>query len=455
MRSWAIKGERFILPQVEVDRLETSLNRQQYVVTVAGTGKRFMVSSKLADLIIKLKEDKPLDEIAESLSEAWGQSLSPDDLRLVIKEQMAPRGLALRLSAAGDTKIDRCLTMPLYKKLLAGHFRWSLIGAETVRRVGTSFSILFESSSLLLALLLIVISRWLLYSTMDWHFYLQVVGQINPVEYIVSLGLLLAIVLFHEVGHASAQIRAGLRPGPIGFQLYYYIPSLFANVDASWSLKPRYRMMIDVGGVYFQCIASSLIYLAYLQTSSIHLLTVVITSDALCLITMNPFVHFDGYWLLSDALAVPNLQKFSRKLLADTWKKIAGQAGGDKVGGLLGGGRAAIILIYAILRNCFFVLASVLIVVNAQRLYGGAAAIFSKLFEGFTGGMRTLEPALALSSLMRMALLMLLLATASTLLASVALGAYRLGRACVTRVIRGGLDRQARRAERRMRNEFV
>ena len=38
--------------------------------------------------------------------------------------------------------------------------------------------------------------------------------------------------------------------------------------------------------------------------------------------TLNPFFKFDGYWIASDLLGVPNLRQRSLELLGYVWKKM-------------------------------------------------------------------------------------------------------------------------------------
>ncbi|RME45804.1 MAG: hypothetical protein D6791_09870, partial [Chloroflexi bacterium] len=319
---------------------------------------------------------------------------------------------------------------PLCQRLLRGQFRWRLMNTKLVERVCAPLTILYEPLSVLLALVLVVASRWALFRSIDWHFYGQVMAQFNPGDYLLSLGLLIAVVLVHEFGHAAAQLRFGLPPGPIGFQLYLYIPAFFANVDASWKLKPSRRIVIDLAGIYFQTVAASVLYLMALETNFTPLLTTALASDSLCLIAINPFLRFDGYWLLADALAVPNLRTLSQRLLAHYWKRLLGR---EAPGNILpiGRARAATVTAYAILRNGFWLFVVFAIVRNLSRLYAGASATLWKFLSQGLDGVRSLDGALVASSLIRMVLFVLLLLTMSALLANTAVKVWQLARAGV------------------------
>lgn len=431
-------GYPFSLPPMTIDRMEVALSEPRYMVTLVGQGKRMIISPKLADLLRELKEDKSLDEIARSLSASWGKPIGSEDLRFIVEQQMIPRGLAYaRGEAPADAKTAseraRKPKSPMPLRLVQGRFRWRLLNPRTVRKLCASLAVFYEPLSLILAGLLIVASRVLLYKDFDSHFFRQVVGRSTPNEYLISLALLILVVLFHEFGHAAAQIRFGLRTGPIGFQLYHYIPAFFADVSNSWKLKPRQRIAVDIGGIYFQSMMASIFYLIYLQTDFIPLLAAVIASDTLCVISINPFLRFDGYWLLADALSVPNLRERSERQFAGLLQRLLGRpskhdlAAVSKI-------RGALLVAYAIVRNAFWLFLSFLIIRRASHIYASALALLKNFFSLIRRGIEFGDWALLLSSIIRMTLFILLLLTMISLIFSVSLKIISLTRKVFTRL---------------------
>jgi putative peptide zinc metalloprotease protein len=217
-------------------------------------------------------------------------------------------------------------------------------------------------------------------------------------------------VVIHEFGHAAAQVLFGLKPGPIGFQLYFYIPAFFADVSASWRLKPRQRVVVDVGGIYFQSIAASLLWIAYLGTHFGPLRTAVVASDTLCLISLNPFVKFDGYWLLTDALAVPNLGKLSTQVLIERARRLFGRSGQQRPVPV-NNTRKLVLASYAVLKNGFWLWLVSMIVRRRIALSGNTKAAILDFLLQAVRGLQTLDPALVLASVLGLALLVLLLLT--------------------------------------------
>jgi putative peptide zinc metalloprotease protein len=119
--------------------------------------------------------------------------------------------------------------------------------------------------------------------------------------------------LFHEIGHASACRRYGASPGGIGFGFYLFLPVLFSDVSDVWRLKPKERVIVNIGGIYFEMILASLMLIAYYISNDFALLVIPCALIINTLWNLNPFVKYDGYWILSDALGIPNLHKNANK----------------------------------------------------------------------------------------------------------------------------------------------
>jgi len=264
------------------------------------------------------------------------------------------------------------------------------------------------------------------------RFLRQITARATPAEYLLSLSFLLGVVLIHEFGHATAQVRFGLKTGPIGFQLYHYIPAFFADVSNSWKVKSRQRVAIDLGGIYFQSIAASLLYVLYWKTDSIPFLAAAVASDTLCLIAINPLMKFDGYWLVADLLSVPNLQEYSERVVRRSFARLFGRPVEGPAA--VKPGRAALLFAYAIVRNGFWLLLALFIIRKSSHVYRGASITLAHFYTAILKGIETSDWALMFSSAVRMTLFLLLLLTMLSLVFGVALKVGRLGRDALTRI---------------------
>lgn len=137
--------------------------------------------------------------------------------------------------------------------------------------------------------------------------------------------LFLISVLFHEFGHASAAMYFGLRPNNIGFAFYWIFPVFYSDVNAVWQLNRWQRVVVDLGGVFFQLIVAAIYLLIYAFTGWVPAKEIVPIILYSCLFTLNPILKFDGYWILADALGVVNLWQQPGRVLRYVYDRIRGR----------------------------------------------------------------------------------------------------------------------------------
>ena len=129
----------------------------------------------------------------------------------------------------------------------------------------------------------------------------------DPADLLVVLGLSVVSAVFHECGHAAGCRYGGARPGVIGVGIYLVWPSFFTNVTDSYRLSRAGRLRTDLGGLYFNLIFMLALAGIYAATSAQILLLVIAVTHLEMLEQLLPFVRFDGYFILSDLVGVPDL----------------------------------------------------------------------------------------------------------------------------------------------------
>lgn len=133
--------------------------------------------------------------------------------------------------------------------------------------------------------------------------------------------LLILMCLFHEIGHASAckYYKAPII-GNVGFGIAGFRPVMFANVSGAWYLNQKQRIMVNIGGVYFQTIFAAVLTMLSLRTNSTSLYYVSRTIIISVFLQFYPFYRMDGYWLVSDLIGEPNLYSDAINLLQNKFK---------------------------------------------------------------------------------------------------------------------------------------
>jgi putative peptide zinc metalloprotease protein len=129
----------------------------------------------------------------------------------------------------------------------------------------------------------------------------------DPVDLLIVLGLTLVSAVFHECGHAVGCRYGGARPGVIGVGIYLVWLSFFTNVTDSYRLSRAGRLRTDLGGLYFNLIFILALAGIYEATSAEILLLVIAITHLEMVEQLLPFVRFDGYFILSDLVGVPDL----------------------------------------------------------------------------------------------------------------------------------------------------
>jgi putative peptide zinc metalloprotease protein len=137
--------------------------------------------------------------------------------------------------------------------------------------------------------------------------------------------LFLLSLFIHEFGHAAASKRYGAEPSEIGIALYLIYPAFYADVSSAWQLSRWKRVIVDLGGAYFQllagCVFLLMFYLTGWQPPRLAFLMILYTS----LFSLNPIFRFDGYWVMADLLDVPNLSRQPGRIIGHFFKRLFGR----------------------------------------------------------------------------------------------------------------------------------
>jgi putative peptide zinc metalloprotease protein len=238
------------------------------------------------------------DVIAAKASAELGRALTADQVGYLIAAKLAPLGIVA--SAAPPA------ALPTARPLLALRARATLLPAAAADVAGAFLRPLF-SWPVIVAVIAgtAALDYWIL-SVRGLVAALQQLLN-DPVDLLLVVGLSVASALFHECGHAAGCRRGGARPGRIGVGIYLVWPAFFTNVTDSYRLSRAGRLRTDLGGVYFNLIFILGLAGVYAATSSKILLLVMAATHLEMLEQLLPFVRFDGYFILSDLVGVPDL----------------------------------------------------------------------------------------------------------------------------------------------------
>ena len=143
----------------------------------------------------------------------------------------------------------------------------------------------------------------------------------------LSLGV---VKVIHEFGHGLSCKAFRGECHEMGMLLMCLSPALYCNVTDAWTLSDKWkRIIISFAGIYVELVIAALAtfvwwYTPHLPvTNNIALCVMVLCSVSTVLFNANPLMRFDGYYILSDWLEIPNLRERARKYLTGSFMELA------------------------------------------------------------------------------------------------------------------------------------
>ena len=236
--------------------------------------------------------------IADLVSADLGRSLTADQVRHLITTKLLPLGIVADRAAPA--------ALPKANPLLALRARGTLLSERAANAAGALLTPLFRGPVVVAVVVSLAAVDWWLFAVHGLGGGLRQVLR-DPAVLLIVLGLSLVSAVFHECGHAAGCRYGGARPGKIGVGIYMVWPAFFTNVTDSYRLSRAGRLRTDLGGLYFNAVFMLALAGIYAATSSEVLLLVIAFTHLEMLEQLMPFVRFDGYFILSDLIGVPDL----------------------------------------------------------------------------------------------------------------------------------------------------
>jgi putative peptide zinc metalloprotease protein len=141
----------------------------------------------------------------------------------------------------------------------------------------------------------------------------QVQGILAPDNLLLLYAGMVVVKTLHEFGHAMACKRYGGEVHTMGVMLLIFTPLPYLDATSSWSFRSRWqRALVGAAGMITELFLAGLATIAWAYTGAgtIHSLAynvMFIASVSTIIFNGNPLLRFDGYYILSDLLDIPNL----------------------------------------------------------------------------------------------------------------------------------------------------
>jgi putative peptide zinc metalloprotease protein len=289
---------------------------------------RYLQISATVFEILALWQPIPASALASEAKHRLGRDVATTDLE-TIASFLCGHGLTVaaniqdaRVLAAKERRAQQTLARRWVHNYL--FFRVPLARpdgflARTLPWVEPLFSRGVRIASLVAALLGVYLT------SRQWDEFAATFLQMLSFEGMAAYGAALAVIkTLHELGHAYAATRAGVRVNTMGIAFMVTMPVLYTDVTDAWRLtRRRDKVIIDAAGIAVELALAAFALLAwsFLADGALRSIAFVTATTSLAMglaINLNPLMRFDGYHLLADSWGIANLQPRSAEL-AQWW----------------------------------------------------------------------------------------------------------------------------------------
>ncbi len=193
----------------------------------------------------------------------------------------------------------------------------------------------------------------------------------------------IALKFIHELGHAIACKLFGGEIRDCGLVFVLFAPLAYVDVTSAWRFSQRWqRVAVAAAGIYVELVAASLAAIAWIYTDSPTLepwLVNIFVSATVTtiLFNINPLMRFDGYFILADALMIPNLYGRAQQHAKGFWSRLFW--GERRIEAKLKGVSRTLLTAYGILCMLWRTIMTISMVLAASLMFAGGGFYLSVL----------------------------------------------------------------------------
>ena len=201
--------------------------------------------------------------------------------------------------------------------------------------------------------------------------------------------------ILHETAHGLSRKRYGGTVGSAGISMLFFMPLAYVDVTSSWRCRSKWqRIATAAAGMYAELFVASIATIVWATYSSgtvqTMALNITFTAGVSTLVfNANPLVRFDGYFILSDLIEIPNLYSCSQQSLADfVQTHVLGRETATRPWPQA---KAWIIRIYAVAVLVWRFLFFLTLALGLIGMFGHFGMLLATLLLSFTWGLPTVQ----------------------------------------------------------------
>lgn len=180
-----------------------------------------------------------------------------------------------------------------------------------------------------LALSLVIFLAGLAVFVLNWP---RISPSLNDFLTLPNLALVWVLTILvkvvHEFGHGLTCKHYGGEVHEMGFMAMVFSPFLYADVTDSYLFpNKRHRILVAAAGIYIELVIAAIATLLWAvsqpgTTQQLLFNLMLITSVWTILFNANPLMKFDGYYILTDLLDVPNLRAKAQMCVSEMFRRF-------------------------------------------------------------------------------------------------------------------------------------
>jgi putative peptide zinc metalloprotease protein len=289
-----------------------------YVLSDPFSGQFFRLRPPAWELVARLSMQRTVEEVwQESMTRDADNAPGQEDVIQLLAQLYHANLLHFELPPDSEKLFDR------YTKQKQKVTRSTLMNIMFIRIP------LFDPDNLLKRLLPFVrllmnpigIALWV--AAVVWAI-IEVVGKSSALgvqtQGILAIGnlplLYLGLVVIkslHELGHAFAVRRFGGEVHTLGVMFLIFSPLPYVDATAAWAFREKWkRVLVGASGMIVEIFVAACAALVWANTGTgvLHSLAynmIFVASVSTIVFNINPLLRYDGYYMLSDLLDIPNL----------------------------------------------------------------------------------------------------------------------------------------------------
>jgi putative peptide zinc metalloprotease protein len=330
-----LRGDLIINEQVEGDhtvhilkdpqsRRYFRLRHQEFLIA-----SRFMGTLSLPQLVSSLRDELNLNVTEETLS-GFISKLDAHHLLEVPEQASSPGGATALPRISSNSRLSSVfhegqkrsrLNKLLYWKI--AYFDPNALFDRLLPHVRFFFTPAFFFSAVVTILIAACITVY------NWDDITDQITTLYSAKSVLwALIVMMPIMIVHEMAHGVTCKHYGGEVREMGFLLLYFQPACFCNVSDSYLFKKKSeRIRVMAAGVFVQTFLWAVLTILWriLTPESLIAQSIFVTVAVTGLITIlqfNPLLKLDGYYILAELFAIPNLRAKSFSWLRAKAKSI-------------------------------------------------------------------------------------------------------------------------------------